>query len=206
MVQLFDSPCFIERSTAARREAGAAARDAAAAFAAGAAVSFEHASKVFNGPHGPSAALRAVTLDVARGGVFGVIGRSGAGKSTLLRLINGLERPSSGAGVNGVDVGAPDATSSVARAGHRVRMAGVASAPEEAHRCTCGTIRNVRIVHGASTRYADGERHGCHCDGDADDMRRASARAWNMELTCGLVTMAVFGKQCHGRVATTARR
>ncbi|KVD68863.1 methionine ABC transporter ATP-binding protein [Burkholderia sp. ABCPW 14] len=115
MVQLLDSLGFIERSTAARREAGAAARDAAAAFAAGAAVSFEHASKVFNGPRGPSAALRDVTLDVARGGVFGVIGRSGAGKSTLLRLINGLERPSSGAvRVNGVDVGALDARGLVA--------------------------------------------------------------------------------------------
>jgi D-methionine transport system ATP-binding protein len=41
-------------------------------------------------------ALDDVSLDIARGSIFGVIGRSGAGKSTLLRLINGLERPSSG--------------------------------------------------------------------------------------------------------------
>ncbi|WP_038750901.1 methionine ABC transporter ATP-binding protein [Burkholderia sp. ABCPW 111] len=113
MVQLLDSLGFIESSAAARRGASAASHDptaaAAAASAAGAAVSFELASKMFDGPRGPSAALREVTLDVARGGVFGVIGRSGAGKSTLLRLINGLERPTSGAvRVNGVDVGALD--------------------------------------------------------------------------------------------------
>lgn len=37
-----------------------------------------------------------VSLDVERGEVFGVIGYSGAGKSTLVRLINALERPTSG--------------------------------------------------------------------------------------------------------------
>jgi D-methionine transport system ATP-binding protein len=43
-----------------------------------------------------TAALEDVTLSIPRGSVFGIIGRSGAGKSTLLRLINGLERPSTG--------------------------------------------------------------------------------------------------------------
>ncbi len=37
-----------------------------------------------------------MNLTVAGGDVFGIIGRSGAGKSTLIRLINGLERPSTG--------------------------------------------------------------------------------------------------------------
>jgi D-methionine transport system ATP-binding protein len=37
-----------------------------------------------------------VSLDVGRGEVFGVIGYSGAGKSTLVRLVNALERPTSG--------------------------------------------------------------------------------------------------------------
>jgi D-methionine transport system ATP-binding protein len=41
-------------------------------------------------------ALRDINLEVHRGEVFGVIGRSGAGKSSLIRLINGLEKPSSG--------------------------------------------------------------------------------------------------------------
>ncbi|WP_088183911.1 methionine ABC transporter ATP-binding protein [Sphingobium sp. Z007] len=37
-----------------------------------------------------------IDLSIPKGSVFGIIGRSGAGKSTLLRLINGLERPTSG--------------------------------------------------------------------------------------------------------------
>jgi D-methionine transport system ATP-binding protein len=41
-------------------------------------------------------ALSDVTLSVPQGSIYGVIGRSGAGKSTLLRLVNGLEKPSSG--------------------------------------------------------------------------------------------------------------
>lgn len=51
------------------------------------------------------AALHGVTLDVPKGAILGVIGRSGAGKSTLIRLVNGLERPTSGSvRVDGVDV------------------------------------------------------------------------------------------------------
>lgn len=51
------------------------------------------------------AALDGVSLSVARGEVFGVIGPSGAGKSTLIRLINALERPSSGrVEIEGMDI------------------------------------------------------------------------------------------------------
>ncbi len=54
-------------------------------------------------------ALEAVSFSVARGEVFGIIGRSGAGKSTLLRTINALEAASGGSvHVDGVDVGALD--------------------------------------------------------------------------------------------------
>ena len=41
-------------------------------------------------------ALRGVSLDIARGQRFGIVGESGCGKSTLLRILAGLEQPSSG--------------------------------------------------------------------------------------------------------------
>ena len=40
--------------------------------------------------------LRAVTLDVMRGTVLGLIGRNGAGKTTLIRALLGLEQPDDG--------------------------------------------------------------------------------------------------------------
>ncbi|WP_432994394.1 methionine ABC transporter ATP-binding protein [Dactylosporangium sp. CA-233914] len=46
-------------------------------------------------PRGPKA-LDDVSLEVARGEVYGIIGQSGAGKSTLIRTVNGLETPTSG--------------------------------------------------------------------------------------------------------------
>ncbi len=45
---------------------------------------------------GATTALAGVTLDVARGEMFGVIGPDGAGKTTLLRLICGLDTPDHG--------------------------------------------------------------------------------------------------------------
>lgn len=41
-------------------------------------------------------ALSDVNLQIRQGEVFGIIGRSGAGKSTLIRLLNLLERPTTG--------------------------------------------------------------------------------------------------------------
>ncbi|WP_216212518.1 ABC transporter ATP-binding protein [Amycolatopsis aidingensis] len=41
-------------------------------------------------------ALRGVSLDIERGGRFGIVGESGSGKSTLVRLLAGLDRPSAG--------------------------------------------------------------------------------------------------------------
>ena len=51
-------------------------------------------------------AVKNVSLNIAHGDVFGLIGKSGAGKSTLMRLINLLERPDSGS----VYVGGHDLT------------------------------------------------------------------------------------------------
>ena len=41
-------------------------------------------------------ALDNVSLQIANGSIFGIVGRSGAGKSTLLRCLNLLERPTAG--------------------------------------------------------------------------------------------------------------
>lgn len=53
--------------------------------------------KSFTLPDGKQfVAVHPLSLSIARGDIFGLIGTSGAGKSTLLRLINLLERPDAG--------------------------------------------------------------------------------------------------------------
>jgi len=59
-------------------------------------IEFRDVTKVFPGPQGEIRAVDGVSLAVEKGEIFGVIGYSGAGKSTLVRLINGLERVTSG--------------------------------------------------------------------------------------------------------------
>lgn len=59
-------------------------------------VRIEGVIKRFPGAKGDIQALDNVTLEIAKGEIFGILGRSGAGKSTLIRLINGLERPTAG--------------------------------------------------------------------------------------------------------------
>ena len=56
----------------------------------------ENISKTYLATGVEVAALSNVNLRINEGEVFGIIGRSGAGKSTLIRLLNLLERPSSG--------------------------------------------------------------------------------------------------------------
>ncbi|WP_120005889.1 methionine ABC transporter ATP-binding protein [Nesterenkonia muleiensis] len=60
-------------------------------------ITFQNVSRTFTG--GKASSVTAVddaSFTVQRGEVYGVIGFSGAGKSTLIRMINGLERPTSG--------------------------------------------------------------------------------------------------------------
>ena len=59
-------------------------------------IRLEHVSKTFATKNGDVHAVRDVTLQIAEGEIFGIIGFSGAGKSTLVRCINLLERPQSG--------------------------------------------------------------------------------------------------------------
>ncbi|EOM74282.1 methionine ABC transporter ATP-binding protein [Rhodococcus rhodnii] len=68
-------------------------------------VRFDDVGKTFSAGKQTLTALDGVDLSVRRGEIFGVIGYSGAGKSTLVRLINGLERPTSGRiEVDGLDI------------------------------------------------------------------------------------------------------
>lgn len=56
-------------------------------------------------PESAHRALDAVTFDIPKGSVLGVVGYSGAGKSTLVRLINALDTPTSGSVVvDGTDL------------------------------------------------------------------------------------------------------
>ncbi|ADL01484.1 methionine ABC transporter ATP-binding protein [Brevundimonas subvibrioides] len=59
-------------------------------------IRLEGVTKRYRSAAGERVALDAVDLAVARGQVFGVVGRSGAGKSTLIRTINRLETPNAG--------------------------------------------------------------------------------------------------------------
>lgn len=59
-------------------------------------ISVSHVSKTFRSGGTVTAALQDVSLEVAEGAIFGVIGQSGAGKSTLIRAVNLLECPDSG--------------------------------------------------------------------------------------------------------------
>ena len=60
-------------------------------------IRLEAVSKTFPLPSGDTFnAVCSLSLDIAKGQVFGLIGKSGAGKSTLLRMINLLERPDTG--------------------------------------------------------------------------------------------------------------
>jgi ABC-type methionine transport system ATPase subunit len=59
-------------------------------------IELKNVTKTFYKNNAAINALSDLSLEVAEGEIFGVIGASGAGKSTLIRCINLLERPSKG--------------------------------------------------------------------------------------------------------------
>ncbi len=59
-------------------------------------IKIDHLTKIFSSGAEKVTALEDVSLTVARGDIFGIIGMSGAGKSTLLRCLAMLETPTDG--------------------------------------------------------------------------------------------------------------
>ncbi|KAF0996322.1 methionine ABC transporter ATP-binding protein [Geobacillus sp. TFV-3] len=59
-------------------------------------IALEQVTKIYQAANGSVTAVDNVSLEIREGEIFGIIGYSGAGKSTLIRLLNGLEKPTSG--------------------------------------------------------------------------------------------------------------
>lgn len=68
-------------------------------------IDIQNITKVYKTKSGDLKAVDQVSLSINKGEIFGIIGYSGAGKSTMIRLLNGLEKPTTGAViVNGQDI------------------------------------------------------------------------------------------------------
>lgn len=72
-------------------------------------IRFEKLSKTFESKKESFEALKEVSFEIEKGDIYGIIGYSGAGKSTLVRMVNALEKPTSGrVYVEGKDLGQLD--------------------------------------------------------------------------------------------------
>ena len=70
-------------------------------------IELHNVEKTYHSKSGDIDALHKTNLSINAGEIFGVIGLSGAGKSTLIRLLNGLEKPTTGSvTINGQDISA----------------------------------------------------------------------------------------------------
>jgi len=59
-------------------------------------ITLSNVTKVYKSDNGAVTAVDNVNLHIKEGEIFGIIGYSGAGKSSLIRMLNGLEKPTSG--------------------------------------------------------------------------------------------------------------
>ena len=60
------------------------------------AIKLENINVTFKAKEKEVEAVKNVSLEIEKGDIYGIIGYSGAGKSTLVRVINLLQRPTSG--------------------------------------------------------------------------------------------------------------
>lgn len=68
-------------------------------------IEIQNIMKVYKTKNGDLTAVNDVSLSIHKGEIYGIIGYSGAGKSTMIRLLNGLEKPTTGSViVNGQDI------------------------------------------------------------------------------------------------------
>lgn len=68
-------------------------------------IEFKDVSKTFETKEGTVHAIKDVNLKIENGKIYGIIGYSGAGKTTLIRMLNGLEKPTTGSvDINGVEI------------------------------------------------------------------------------------------------------
>ncbi|GMB09046.1 methionine ABC transporter ATP-binding protein [Thermolongibacillus altinsuensis] len=59
-------------------------------------ITLSNVTKIYKAKSGNVTAVDNISLQIQEGEIFGIIGYSGAGKSSLIRLLNGLEKPTSG--------------------------------------------------------------------------------------------------------------
>lgn len=59
-------------------------------------IQLQNITKKYKTANGELTAVKDVNLTINKGEIFGIIGYSGAGKSTMIRLLNGLEKPTTG--------------------------------------------------------------------------------------------------------------
>lgn len=59
-------------------------------------IELRNITKVYKTKNGELTAVDNVNLSIEKGEIYGIIGYSGAGKSTMIRLLNGLEKPTTG--------------------------------------------------------------------------------------------------------------
>lgn len=68
-------------------------------------IEIKNVNKVYKTKNGEIHAVKDANLTIEKGEIYGIIGYSGAGKSTLIRLLNGLEKPTTGSViVNGLSI------------------------------------------------------------------------------------------------------